>query len=90
MHAPDLFSTTISLLLSLSFHAQYPAPLLYGYDFRDNLDVDRSVIGKYTTELLNTRAEQIIAGHNRSEVCFQQVLFEQNQPRKEGKNAVQF
>ena len=39
-----------------------------GYDFRDGMDVDKSVIGKYTTELLSLRAEQIIETHNKSQV----------------------
>ena len=66
-----------SLLLSILKVDQIKLPFLFskdqdvmtvGYDFRDDMEVDKSVFGKYTTELLSMRAERIIANHDKSRV----------------------
>ncbi|KAF6199346.1 hypothetical protein GE061_007372 [Apolygus lucorum] len=41
-----------------------------GLDMRDNMTVDRSTKGRYTTRILTERAEKLIAAHNASSPMF--------------------
>jgi len=47
-----------------------------GYDFRDDLNVDRSAEGNYSTELYGNRAAQIIRAHNQEKPLFLYLPFQ--------------
>merc|ERR1711963_393899 len=47
-----------------------------GYDFRDDLKVDRSAEGNYSTELYGNRAAQIIRAHNQEKPLFLYLPFQ--------------
>jgi len=47
-----------------------------GYDFRDDLEVDRSAEGNYSTELYGNRAAQIIRAHNQEKPLFLYLPFQ--------------
>jgi len=47
-----------------------------GYDFRNDLEVDRSAEGNYSTELYGARAAQIIRAHNQEQPLFLYLPFQ--------------
>ena len=47
-----------------------------GYDFRDDLEVDHSAKGKYSSILFSQRAEKIIDNHNQSNPLFLYLPFQ--------------
>lgn len=47
-----------------------------GYDFRDNLQVDWSAMGHYSTHLFAARAQRIIRNHNPSQPLFLYLPFQ--------------
>jgi len=47
-----------------------------GYDFRNDLEVDRSAEGNYSTELYGAKAAQIIRAHNQEQPLFLYLPFQ--------------
>jgi len=47
-----------------------------GYDFRNDLEVDRSAEGNYSTELYGAKAAQIIRDHNQKQPLFLYLPFQ--------------
>ena len=42
----------------------------WGFDFRDDIELDYSANGSYSTEIFATRAEKIISDHDKNQVKY--------------------
>ena len=74
------FDTHYGLYLGMVDHWKYtaggPGYFNWGYDFRDQWEVARDHVGRYSTEVYRERAKKIIQEHDQSKPMFLYLSYQ--------------